>query len=72
VTRQPARCAANWGYIPQDFGFFKSLNAFETLDYIGTMKNLPQPQRRQQVDSLLEQVNLTGTPAAAWAAIPAG
>jgi ABC-2 type transport system ATP-binding protein len=60
VTRQPAQVRRLLGYIPQDFGFFKSLNAFETLDYIGTMKNLPQPQRRQQVEALLEQVNLTG------------
>ena len=59
VTRQPAQVRRQLGYIPQEFGFFKALNAFETLDYIGTMKNVPQPQRRRQVEALLEQVNLT-------------
>jgi len=59
VTQHPAQVRRQLGYIPQDFGFFKALNAFETLDYIGTMKNIPQPQRRRQVESLLEQVHLT-------------
>ena len=59
VTRHPAQVRRQLGYIPQDFGFFKTLNAFEMLDYIGTMKNIPQPQRRRQVERLLEEVNLT-------------
>lgn len=59
VMRDPGFVRKNLGYIPQDFGFYKSLNAYELLDYIGTMKGLSRAERRQQVTALLEQVNLT-------------
>lgn len=47
------------GYLPQEFGFYGSLNAIQLLDYIGTMKNLSKSQRLEQIERLLEQVNLT-------------
>jgi ABC-2 type transport system ATP-binding protein len=59
VMRDPGFVRKNLGYIPQDFGFYKSLNAYELLNYIGTMKGLTHAARQQQVKSLLEQVNLT-------------
>jgi ABC-type multidrug transport system ATPase subunit len=59
VIHDPHSVRQNLGYLPQDFGFYKSLNAYDLLDYIGTMKNLPRQQRRQQVEQVLEQVNLT-------------
>lgn len=59
VMDDPHTVRQNLGYLPQDFGFYKSLNAYELLDYIGTMKNIPRQQRRQQIDQVLEQVNLT-------------
>ncbi len=58
VMRDPHTVRQNLGYLPQDFGFYKSLNAYELLDYIGTMKNIPRQHRRQQIDNVLEQVNL--------------
>lgn len=59
VLRDPGGLRHILGYIPQDFGFFKSLNAYELLDYIGTMKGIPRADRKKQIDALLEQVNLT-------------
>lgn len=59
VMRDPGFVRKNLGYIPQDFGFYKTLNAYETLDYIGTMKGLSSGERQRQVKTLLEQVNLT-------------
>lgn len=59
VMRDPGFVRKNLGYIPQDFGFYKSLNAYELLDYIGTMKGLARAERQQQIKTLLEQVNLT-------------
>jgi ABC-2 type transport system ATP-binding protein len=58
AMRDPAFVRRNLGYIPQDFGFYKNLNAYELLDYIGTMKGIPRPERQRQVLTLLEQVNL--------------
>jgi ABC-type multidrug transport system ATPase subunit len=59
VMRDPGFVRKNLGYIPQDFGFYKSLNAYDLLDYIGTMKGLTRAERQKQVKTLLEQVNLT-------------
>ncbi|MFZ5814297.1 MAG: ABC transporter ATP-binding protein [Bacillota bacterium] len=59
LLREPDRARRHLGYLPQEFGFYKGLSAYEVLDYIGAMKNLPAPERRRQVEAVLEQVNLT-------------
>lgn len=59
VMKDPAFVRQNLGYIPQEFGFYKNLNAYELLDYIAAMKGLNPKQRKQQITDLLEQVNLT-------------
>lgn len=58
VMREPARVRERLGYIPQDFGFYRQLNAWEMLDYIGTMKRIPARERRRQVEAVLQEVNL--------------
>lgn len=57
--RDPGFVRQHLGYIPQDFGFYKSLNAYDLLDYVGTMKGLTRSERKRQIETLLEQVNLT-------------
>jgi ABC-2 type transport system ATP-binding protein len=47
------------GYLPQEFGFYKTLTAREMLDYIAAMKNIPAALCRDQVESVLEAVNLS-------------
>ena len=59
VMRDPDFIRQHLGYIPQDFGFYKSLNAYELLDYVGAMKGLTRAERKRQITALLEQVNLT-------------
>ena len=59
VDAEPGYVRQRLGYLPQEFGFYKSLNAYDLLDYVGTMKNLSRAQRREQVERVLEQVNLT-------------
>lgn len=47
------------GYLPQSFGLYPRLNPVETLDYIGTLKGLPDPrERRRRIQEVLETVNL--------------
>lgn len=58
VLRHPARIRAQLGYLPQDFGFYKRLTAYETLSYIATMKQIARAERHQQIRQVLEQVNL--------------
>tara|TARA_B110000503_G_scaffold87556_1_gene132966 strand:- start:2467 stop:3330 length:864 start_codon:yes stop_codon:yes gene_type:complete len=46
------------GYLPQDFGVYPNLNAYEFLKYIGAMKGLGGPGLHQKIEHLLEGVNL--------------
>jgi len=57
--RHPQRVRELIGYLPQEFGFFKRLNAREYLDFAGGMKGLSAAERRRQIPELLERVNLT-------------
>jgi len=58
VMKDPGAVRQRLGYLPQDFGFYHSLTAFETLDYIATMKNITQRKRKEQVSVAIEAVHL--------------
>ena len=48
------------GFLPQDFGLYPSLTAFETLDYMALLSNINDPaDRKRRVESALERMNLT-------------
>jgi ABC-2 type transport system ATP-binding protein len=47
------------GYLPQDFGVYPNLNAYEFLEYIAAMKGVGGTGLRKRIDVLLEGVNLT-------------
>jgi len=48
------------GFLPQDFGLYPSLTAYETLDYIALLYNIDDPKaRRQRIEEVMERVNLT-------------
>jgi ABC-2 type transport system ATP-binding protein len=46
------------GYLPQDFGVYENLNAYEFLEYIAAMKGVGGHNLRSRIESLLEGVNL--------------
>lgn len=58
VLRQGASIRQRLGYLPQEFGFYPSLKAFELLEYIAILKNVPSNQRKVQVETVLAEVNL--------------
>ena len=58
LLRDPGKIRQRLGYLPQDFGFYRTLNAFEMLEYIATLKNVPTGQRKEQVQAVLAEVNL--------------
>jgi ABC-2 type transport system ATP-binding protein len=58
VRKDPAWVRQRLGYIPQEFGFYRNLNALEVLDYIAAMKNIPARQRKVQVEAVLSETNL--------------
>jgi ABC-2 type transport system ATP-binding protein len=47
------------GYLPQDFGVYPKVTAYELLDHFAVLKGLSQRARRREVvDGLLQQTNL--------------
>jgi ABC-2 type transport system ATP-binding protein len=48
------------GYLPQEFGFYPTLTAEQTLDYFAKLKGVWEPrERRELIGALLERVNLS-------------
>src|SRR5215218_17567 len=48
------------GYLPQEFGFYPTLTAEQTLDYFVKLKGITDDRERHAlIDSLLERVNLS-------------
>lgn len=47
------------GYLPQDFGFYPKVSALNLLDHFAILKGISnKSERKQLVDSLLQQTNL--------------
>ena len=60
VLKQPDAVRRALGYLPQEFGLYPNLSAEMVLDHFAMLKGLTDgKQRKQVVDALLEQVNLT-------------
>ena len=59
VLAEPQRLRAKLGYLPQDFGVYPRVSAYEMLDHLAVLKGLVDSgPRRETVDALLNQVNL--------------
>lgn len=59
IVTNPDRIRKVLGYLPQDFGVYPNLNAYEFLTYIAALKGLGGNDLRKRIDMLLEGVNLT-------------
>ncbi|GAA3961573.1 ABC transporter ATP-binding protein [Mucilaginibacter dorajii] len=59
IVANPDRIRKILGYLPQDFGVYPNLNAYEFLEYIAAMKGVGGNNLRKRIDLLLEGVNLT-------------
>jgi len=61
VLAEPVKLRKTLGYLPQDFGVYPRVSAYAMLDQIATLKGITSASdRRQVVDSLLNQTNLWG------------
>ena len=59
VIRQPEALRAKLGYLPQDFGVYPRVSAFDLLDHLAVLKGMAQRgERKETVERLLQQVNL--------------
>jgi ABC-type multidrug transport system ATPase subunit len=46
------------GYLPQEFGVYPRISAFEMLDHLAVLKGIPGGERKAVVNALLQRVNL--------------
>lgn len=58
ISKSPEVIRRNLGYLPQDFGVYPNLNAYEFLTYIAAMKGLGGKNLQLRIAQLLEGVNL--------------
>jgi ABC-type multidrug transport system ATPase subunit len=59
VRAQPERLRATLGYLPQDFGVYPRVSAYDMLDHLAVLKGVAgRGERRETVEALLQQVNL--------------
>ena len=59
VLAQPEQLRAVLGYLPQDFGVYPRVSAYDMLDHLAVLKGVAgRGERRETVETLLHQVNL--------------
>ena len=59
VLADPQALRATLGYLPQDFGVYPRVSAYDMLDHLAVLKGLTASgPRRETVEGLLQQVNL--------------
>jgi ABC-type multidrug transport system ATPase subunit len=59
VVREPDRLRRTLGYLPQDFGVYPRVSAYDMLDHLAVLKGYAhRAERREVVDALLDKVNL--------------
>lgn len=61
IIAQPNYMRQQLGYLPQDFGVYPNLNAFEFLNYIAAMKGIGGDGLKSRIQFLLEGLNLMET-----------
>lgn len=60
VLNNPKEVRKILGYLPQEFGVYPRITAFQLLDHLATLKGISnKKQRKELVEYLLEKVNLT-------------
>ncbi|MBI1390769.1 MAG: ATP-binding cassette domain-containing protein [bacterium] len=60
ATRDPNAIRGMLGYLPQFFGVFPELTAYEFLHFLASMRGMPHREAKRQVDRLLTLVRLHG------------
>ncbi len=59
VLKSPAELRQQLGYLPQDFGVYPRISALDMLDHMAVLKGFSKKkERRELVDTLLNQTNL--------------
>jgi ABC-type multidrug transport system ATPase subunit len=59
VIAEPGKLRRTLGYLPQDFGVYPRVSAYDLLDHLAVLKGIARRgERKDTVETLLQQVNL--------------
>ncbi|MDB5453688.1 MAG: transporter, ATP-binding protein [Caulobacteraceae bacterium] len=59
VIAEPEKLRRTLGYLPQDFGVYPRVSAYDMLDHMAVLKGIAgRAERKETVEALLHQVNL--------------
>jgi ABC-type multidrug transport system ATPase subunit len=59
IVAEPEKLRRRLGYLPQDFGVYPRVSAYEMLDHMAVLKGFGRPgERRETIEALLHKVNL--------------
>lgn len=58
IAKDPNYMREQLGFLPQDFGVYPNLNAFEFLEYMAAMKGIGGIHLKQRIKQLIEGLNL--------------
>lgn len=73
VVNQPDEVRKRLGYLPQDFGVYPRMSAYELLDHIAILKGITaKGERHEAIEGLLAQTNLFAHRRAAVSAFSGG
>ena len=60
ISENPDAIRRNLGFLPQDFGVYPKISAYDLLQHIGLLKGINNnSERKSQILNLLEKVNLS-------------
>ncbi|MGG5210236.1 ABC transporter ATP-binding protein [Chryseobacterium sp. MIQD13] len=60
VSKDPDHIKRNLGFLPQDFGVYPKVSAYDLLEHIAVLKGITSgTERKNQILNLLEKVNLS-------------
>ncbi|HEX6860361.1 MAG TPA: ABC transporter ATP-binding protein [Caulobacteraceae bacterium] len=73
VLKNPEALRRTLGYLPQDFGVYPRVSAYDMLDHMAVLKGISGgKERKETVEALLHQVNLWGVRGKALAGFSGG
>lgn len=58
IVKDPNYMRKQLGFLPQDFGVYPNLNAYEFLEYMGAMKGIGGTSLKVRISKLIEGLNL--------------
>lgn len=60
IIKEPGFIKKSLGYLPQDFGVYPKVSAYDLLEHLAKLKGVTESNnRKKQIDDLLERVNLS-------------